>query len=97
MKAVRQTQLVLGTGAKEVLAIENELREFARRSVFATRAIRVGETFTAENIAVLRNGANPPGLPPSEYPRVLGLHAARDIACGVPITEEMIPRAARGA
>jgi len=97
VKAVRQTQLVLGTGAKEVLAIENELREFARRSVFATRAIRVGETFTAENIAVLRNGANPPGLPPSEYPGVLGLHAARDIACGVPITEEMIPRAARGA
>lgn len=97
VRAVREAQAVLGTGAKEVLAIENELRGFARRSVFSARAIRAGEPLTAENIAVLRNGANAPGLPPSDYPRLLGRRAARNIPAGVPLTAEMVRHAAPGA
>src|SRR5205823_5623572 len=73
---------------------------FARRSVFSVRAIKAGEAFTEENIRVLRNGANPPGLPPEEYPRLLGGRAACDIAGGRPVTREMVrlePHVARGA
>jgi N-acetylneuraminate synthase len=84
---------VLGTGAKEVLEVENDLRGFARRSVFSARAIRAGETITVENIRVLRNGINAPGIPPSAYPRLLGLRAARDIPAGIAVTKDMITNA----
>jgi len=45
VRAVREARAVLGTGAKEVLAIERELHGFARRSVFSVRAIGAGEVF----------------------------------------------------
>ena len=90
VKAVRQAQAMLGTGAKEVLAIERELHGFARRSVFSLRAIKAGEAFSEENIGVLRNGTNAPGLPPEEHPRLLDRRAACDIAAGSPITESMV-------
>jgi N,N'-diacetyllegionaminate synthase len=92
VRSVRQAQAVLGTGVKEVLAIETELHGFARRSVFSVRAIKAGEVFSEENIRVLRNGAHPPGLPPEEYPRLLGGRAACDIAGGRPVTCEMVRR-----
>jgi len=95
VKAVRDAELVLGTGAKEVLGVENELRDFARRSVFAARAIAKGETLTADNILVLRNGVNAPGLPPSAYPALLGRTAARAVVAGAPITAEMVDDASR--
>ena len=90
VQAVRNAEAVLGTGAKEVLGVEHELRGFARRSIFSVRAITKGEALTAENILVLRNGVNDPGLPPSAYPALLGRRAARDVAAGAPITAEMV-------
>src|ERR1700682_4978968 len=47
--AVRDAEAVLGTGEKRVLEIEHELLAFARRSIFAARAIGAGETFSREN------------------------------------------------
>lgn len=90
VRRVREAEAALGTGEKKVLAVEDELRHFARRSLFATRAIRAGETFAADNVAVLRNGVNAPGLPPSEYERVLGCVARGDVAAGAPITPELV-------
>ena len=90
VRAVREAQAVLGTGAKQVLAIERELHGFARRSVFSVRALGAGEAFSEENVRVLRNGTNPPGLPPEEYPELLGKRAACDIAAGSPITVSMV-------
>ncbi len=97
VRAVRDAEAVLGTGAKRVLAVETELHGFARRSVFSTCAIARGAFFNADNIRVLRNGVNAPGLPPEEYPRLLGRKAARDIPSGVAITEGMVGNASRGA
>jgi len=90
VRAVRAAQAVVGTGVKDVLAVEDELRAFARRSVFSTRAIRAGDLLTPDNILVLRNGANAPGLAPSEYPRLLGRRATRDIPPGSPVSAEMV-------
>jgi sialic acid synthase SpsE len=90
VRAVREAEAVLGTGAKEVLGVEHELRDFARRSVFSARAIAKGEALTADNILVLRNGVNTPGLPPSAYPALLDRKATRDVAAGVPITGDMV-------
>jgi sialic acid synthase SpsE len=58
--------------------------------VFAVRAIGAGEALSADNVRVLRNGVNTPGLPPSAYPRLLGRRAARAIASDVPITAAMV-------
>jgi len=88
--AVRNAEAVLGTGEKRVLEIEHELLAFARRSIFAARAIGAGETFSRDNIVVLRNGTNPPGLPPAEYDRLLGRRAARDIPASAPIAATMV-------
>jgi N-acetylneuraminate synthase len=90
VRAVRDAEAVLGTGEKTVLAVEDELRKFARRSVFAVRAIRAGEVFSADNIRVLRNGINEGGLPPHSYPRLLGRRAGQAIAADVPITAAMV-------
>ena len=40
---VRAVERVLGTGLKEVHGVEDELRAFARRSLFTTRAVSAGE------------------------------------------------------
>ncbi len=95
VRAIREAEAVLGTGAKEVLEVESGLRGFARRSVFSTRAIRAGETLTEENIRVLRNGVNVPGLPPRDYPALLGRKTARNIAAGAPITWTVVQDDAR--
>jgi N-acetylneuraminate synthase len=90
VQAVREAEAVLGTGDKKVLPIEDELRRFALRSVFAARAIAPGEVFSAGNVRVLRNGANGAGLPPRAYPRLLGRRAMQAIAADVPITPAMV-------
>ena len=79
VRRVREAEQVLGHGRKEVLQVEQELRAFARRSIFATRPICCGETLTPENVAVLRCGKLGFGLVPEEYENLLGRSAARDI------------------
>jgi len=88
VRRVRDVEAVIGSGSKEVHAVEQELRGFARRSIFSTRAIARGERFTRDNVDVLRQGKLGSGLPPSELERVLGSVAARDIAAEVPLTAE---------
>jgi sialic acid synthase SpsE len=77
---IRQTERALGAGGKTVEPVEEELRAFARRSVFATRHILAGETFSTDNVAVLRCGKCRPGLAPVAFPLLLGRRATREIA-----------------
>jgi len=79
VRSVRNVEKVLGDGAKSVLQVEQELRSFARRSIFTTRSVKAGERFSRENVDVLRAGKRPAGLPPSAMDRVLGSAAARDL------------------
>ena len=58
---------------------EEELRGFARRSIFATRDIRAGERLTRDNVAVLRCGKLGFGLAPEALDAVLGRAAVRPI------------------
>ena len=80
VQAVRRTEAVLGTGEKSVHAVEQELRHFARRSIFTTRAIRRGEAFSRDNVDVLRHGELDAGLAPERMSEVLGSTASRDLA-----------------
>jgi sialic acid synthase SpsE len=79
VQAVRRTEAVLGNGHKAVHAVEQELRHFARRSIFTTRAIRRGEAFSRDNVDVLRHGQLAAGLAPDRLPEVLRSTASRDL------------------
>lgn len=79
VETVRQAERALGTGEKAVHPVEQELRQFARRSIFARRDLAAGEILDHENIAVLRCGKLEAGLPPKEYPSLLGRKTARPV------------------
>jgi len=69
---IRAAEKALGSGIKEPLPDEMELRSFARRSIFSTRPIAAGEVLTRDNIAVLRCGKLGYGLHPKECPSLIG-------------------------
>ena len=79
IREIRQAEKAMGNGQKVMQPVETELRSFARRSIFSVREIQAGETFSRENIAVLRRGVRTPGLEPKDFPRLLGKRALRRI------------------
>jgi N-acetylneuraminate synthase len=84
--AIRDCESTLGTGEKKTAEVEQELREFARRSIFTTKAIEEGERFAATNVAALRAGKAGPGLPPSALDSILGKRARRSLPADVPVS-----------
>ena len=58
-----------------------------RRSIFASKRIRKGESFTSENTQILRPNV---GLQPKRIIEVLGKVALRDFEPGDPVQQEDI-------
>ena len=58
-----------------------------RRSIFAVEDIEAGETFTEENVRIIRPAH---GLPPKMIDSVLGKTAKKSIIRGTPLSEELI-------
>ena len=58
-----------------------------RRSLYVSRDMKVGETFTPENLRVIRPGY---GLQPKYYDVLLGKQVKKDIKKGTPVSWEMI-------
>jgi len=83
--AVRNAEQALGDGIKVTQSVEQELHQFARRSIYAIRSIKKGEALTADNVAVLRRGRLKTGLDPRYWSQVLGRKANREIPKGSPI------------
>jgi N-acetylneuraminate synthase len=69
---IRQLEASLGSGEKIVHAEEQELRAFARRTIFTTRAIAKGERLRRADLSLLRCGTVPFGLHPREILRLPG-------------------------
>ena len=88
IRAIRQVESTLGSGVKEPLPEELELRSFARRSIFTTRAIAAGEAVTRDNVAVLRCGKLGYGLHPRELKVILGRRAKHSLPVDSPIRTE---------
>jgi N-acetylneuraminate synthase len=88
IRAIRGAEAALGSGRKELLDVERELHAFARRSIFAARAIAEGETFSRDNVVVLRCGRHAAGLQPAALDRLLDRKARRAIAADTPIRDE---------
>ncbi|WP_237561654.1 N-acetylneuraminate synthase family protein [Halorubrum halophilum] len=80
--AIRDTKAALGTGEKQVLEVEQELHEKARRAIHAVEDIEAGEELTEENIDILRSGDQDTGLYPKFYTEILGQKAEQSISIG---------------
>jgi N-acetylneuraminate synthase len=76
---VREVEQTLGSGDKEPQPEEEELRRFARRSVFTLRPIAAGQSLTRTNSTVLRCGKLPMGAHPRDYVRLLGRAVHRPV------------------
>lgn len=97
VRRIREVERTLGTGEKSVHGVEAELRAFARRTVFTTKAVVAGEVVSRENTAVLRAGKLAHGLPPRDYPAALGRKFVRALdgyATVMPTDVEAGPREA---
>lgn len=83
VKSIRQADLTKGTGKKEVLEEENELRQYATRSLQAIKNITKGEIFQeGMNFDVLRPGNRLRGLDAQFLTLVNGKKATCDIPIG---------------
>lgn len=81
----RDARRMLGESLKEVLSIEETVREHARQSVAAGRDLRAGVRLTAEDLTTMRPGS---GFSPALIPELLGRRLARDVDRGVLIQQD---------
>ena len=87
VERVRLVGPALGDGVKRILPTEEKWRAACRKSLYAARAIRAGETIDAAAIAIRRPSD---GLHPHEFDRVVGKRARRDIPAGALLAQDMI-------
>ena len=73
--AIRNIEVALGDGIKRLTTSEARNRSVARKSLVASRAIKSGALFTAENITAKRPAT---GISPMRWDEVIGKTALRD-------------------
>lgn len=83
---VRNTEKALGIPTYGVSKQEESSMVF-RRSVFVTKDVKQGETFTEENTRIIRPGY---GIKPKYYKDILGTVAAADVERGTPFGFELL-------
>jgi len=75
VKAIRNIEKALGNGWKKPSPSERKNMSVARKSIVAAKAIRKGEIFTEDNLAVKRPGN---GISPVLWDEVIGKTAGKD-------------------
>lgn len=79
-------KLVSGSSIKKTYPEEQYVRDFAFKTIFATRNIEIGELLTTENTGVLRPGESDRGIEPEFYEILLDrCSATRKIQAWEPI------------
>lgn len=79
VSGIRVVSAALGDGIKRPQPEERSTADVARKSLVAAVAIRAGEPFTPENIAIMRPGT---GMSPDRYWDLLRRVSSRDYASG---------------
>ena len=74
-KAIRNIETALGDGIKQVSPSERENRLKVRKSIVASKVIKVGEEYSLGNLTTKRPGK---GLSPMCWDQVIGRRAERD-------------------
>lgn len=72
---VREAEIILGSGYKQVTPSEIKNKRIARKSIVARRNIKKGEVFTEENLICKRPGN---GISPMRWYEVIGKRAEQD-------------------
>jgi N,N'-diacetyllegionaminate synthase len=75
--AIRNIEVALGDGIKRLTPSEARNKPVARKSLVASRALKAGEVFTAENLTSKRPGS---GISAMRWDEFLGKKAQRDFA-----------------
>ena len=75
VKAIRNIEEALGDGIKRTMASEVKNKLAVRKSLVASREIKAGEFFSAENMGTKRPGT---GISPMLWDEVIGKRACRD-------------------
>lgn len=75
VSAIRNIEAALGDGIKRLTSSEACNRSAARKSLFASKGIKAGEVFSAQNISVKRPGT---GISPMRWDEIIGRSATRD-------------------
>lgn len=88
VKAIRETEEAIGKPNYRLTEGEKEIVVF-RRSLYAVKDIKKGETLTKDNVRSIRPGY---GLAPKYYDQVLNRRAAKDIERGTPLSWDLINR-----
>jgi len=73
--AIRNIEIALGTGVKQLNPREAKNKPIARKSIVAACAIRAGESFSAKNLTVKRPGT---GMSPMRWDELIDQNARRD-------------------
>uniref|UniRef100_UPI00404784BC N-acetylneuraminate synthase n=1 Tax=Roseivirga sp. TaxID=1964215 RepID=UPI00404784BC len=84
VKAIRQVELALGSAVKSPTVSEVKNKVVARKSLVASQPIRVGESFSADNLTIKRPGC---GMSPYQYWALLERKASHDYQSGELIVE----------
>jgi sialic acid synthase SpsE len=87
VKSIRETEAVLGLGDKVVADVEEEIHKIARRSIYARRDIKAGETIE-EHMLVIRRPVGP--LQADQIDAVIGKQAANNISAESPLRLDML-------
>jgi N,N'-diacetyllegionaminate synthase len=75
VKAIRNIELALGSSIKRPSKSETPNIKVARKSIVASKKIKVGEIFSEENLAIKRPGN---GISPMRWDEIVGTMATRD-------------------
>lgn len=86
VEAVRETEMIMGKVEYKDEVKDTEPRGLSGRSVFASREIKKGEVFSADNIRIIRPGF---GLHPVFFKELLGTKAQADIPFATPLSLSM--------
>ena len=73
--AIRNIEVALGDGIKRLTPSEARNKPVARKSLVASRAIKAGQVFTAENLTTKRPGT---GISPMRWDEFIGQAAQKD-------------------
>jgi len=88
VQSVRKAENSMGSGIKDILEVEKELSQFARRSIQAISKIQKGDEFVeGVNFEILRPGKKSRGIEPRFLNSLNGKKAKTDIDVGEGITE----------
>jgi len=85
VKAIRNIELALGDGVKQMMPSEKSNREIVRKSLVAIKEIKRGDIFSLDNVAAKRPGN---GISPMNWNQIVGKKSKRNYLVDDLITDE---------